>query len=932
MQSFPEKIALDGLDSHLVLHPPTAAEKAPAALQFERFREVEIDWADLVEGAPDGITEEVDSVLSIRHEFERGWREAGENPEDMRAGKGVLWTREPCHWLTQGSSPREVTNGLQLIEYPSRRRYLLLDKSGNPVGADPSAATSEAEAKDALWGSLDDLEQVAPSAAATDTLPSLDYVGREVMLFRDEFQRLDAQLRFAEKVKQVADQQLAINGKDLPEDVTRWWREEEARHADQLRYANLSVEPKAVEERIRVLAERVAQAGYTLALEDDAAADIKRGDVYTGTKRTIRWTSSQVRYKTVVKKGSCGKKRILRIPYRVPKQNVKVADERRTVSFTVDPVREEIKRLRGLSKQVYEVIRTAEGLRTPDGEALAEILHECWRDEDFRTKCVVVVPDYAPFLSGHSQYLGAAFYHNPLPPTRPTRFPRLALREELSYTTMWKNSELGQLVGSINLGPGEERTIKVTRSFTQEVKNTSSFSSTSELASSRSLDLSTAIENEATSEFSKQKNFSGSVSGGFKIGPFGAKASTDTSRSSSLRNFSRSVSKVARKAVQNLNKKMSQEVTTTFSRTTTVDETSAKEITLQNINQGRTLNLFLYQINNHFVGGTYLDGLALTVAPGSEVIGGSGLFETYTYRLDQLEDVLEHFLPDRVPLQVPLLHPADSRRPSGAYWNKLLNQLVKTLQREYMISETPGGKRHANYESSVGCLGVDIPPERLESGAQEQLDDEALEALRECTLLDLLDPSDQAGPAEGDDASDETRSGERLERLKRLLEGAILHPKPLEPDELIVASGGLYMDAVVGMRPSTEPYAESMRSLERDKLAAEVERERARTRSLFGDSPDPRIVGIEVSRRDGVRVISMRFDPALPHDRWRVFYRGRLVPTSASLALEPVDGSGATLPWPVGWKNPGREKLEERLHLEEIDGLRRVFFVETAEA
>ena len=68
-----------------------------------------------------------------------------------------------------------------------------------------------------------------------------------------------------------------------------------------------------------------------------------------------------------------------------------------------------------------------------------------------------------------------------------------------------------------------------------------------------------------------------------------------------------------------------------------------------------------------------------------------------------------------------------------------------------------------------------------------------------------------------------TDADSRLADLsERLLRADIYSNDPIEKQELLVAAPGLYLDAAVGVQPSTEPYSEQMRTQEVRMRAAEV--------------------------------------------------------------------------------------------------------------
>ena len=118
--------------------------------------------------------------------------------------------------------------------------------------------------------------------------------------------------------------------------------------------------------------------------------------------------------------------------------------------------------------QVYTFAQAPTGMVSTDGEPLHQIMDRCGYDEAFRRLCVVMLPVYEESLTGERLVSKYAIYRRPLPGIVPTILPRLSLEESLTYRTAWVQSQLGELLNSINLAPDEERKVTITKRFELE--------------------------------------------------------------------------------------------------------------------------------------------------------------------------------------------------------------------------------------------------------------------------------------------------------------------------------------------------------------------------------------------------------------------------------------------------------------------------------
>jgi len=377
---------------------------------------------------------------------------------------------------------------------------------------------------------------------------------------------------------------------------------------------------------------------------------------------------------------------------------------------------------------------------------------------------------------------------------------------------------LGELVSTINLAPGEDRTVVLTKTFERESSVTRSATSIFDISRSDTSDLATEMENQARQESENSSNMSLSATAKGSYGLFSAEASASSGTSTSLKSFGQAISKVARKASQAINQQNREEVSTSSSVKTSVSNTDETSATIQNINQGRTLNLLFYRLNNKFRGGIYLDDLQFEVIPSSEIIGGSGVYESLRFTLSEIPQLLEQFQQSRLPFDIV---PDDSSKSD--FLTQVVDSLKSLLEREYMSGSEPAATAGAKGARSMPLMEQD----NLTSVGRMSLGPESAHMpLKESRSFEIDGLQGDAGT----DLSD---------FVARLKYATIDSNTPVLSDDLILASGGLYLDSVVGAQASTEPYSEEMRAQEirmRDaevqKALAEAEYQRALAASL----------------------------------------------------------------------------------------------------
>ncbi len=792
------------LQKFLTIQPPDDAAKTPPILSFKRKREVEIPWAEIV--GDDNVTGAV-SIAAMREYFENSW---GFSVSDE-------WMKDPAHHLLDTGSGSWWVKQLQQDKPPSifRPDFDKLDAEGKPTPAPisegfvirhgpgddgrlyllindnktlspehfksfdmyNSAWANEIDGVELVFESSDDAQSYYMDFEEIDLRPAL---------IQRKFEELRILQDFAKKVK---DNVAGVTEKMISQIIATTLDADELEQL-QRKVLRLEIGEYDVRRRIERLASDAARLGYLLFVEDkakvieygDKKTTLEPGKLYTTYRRTARWTEyvpKNVRVKVGWWIYSLSVSRKVNVPQ--PKEQV--VEDYQVVDTSKDIYAEARSAMIKTGLQVYTFEQTPSGMVSTEGEPLPQIMDRCRYDEAFRRLCVVMLPVYEESLTGERLVAKYAIYKRPLPGMVPTILPRLSLEESLTYRTAWVQTQLGELLNSINLAPDEERKVTITKRFELETTVNRTSASIFDISRAETSDLATEMENQTRQEQenSKSMQFSTKASGGW--GPFSAEASASGGTSSSLKDMSQAISKVARKAANSVSSQNREEVSSTTTSRTTISNIDETVATIRNINQGRSLNLMFYRLYNKYSGGLFLEGLSFNVITSIEVIAGSGVHTSRSYSLEELPCLVAEFKAAQLPFAI---------KDEDRYTEQLLESIESLLKTEYSVgseadvlahtdkvaARTPVEQRAEAASISVGRLSFSSPQAAYRTGLQ-------------------------VGPA-GVDSN--------LAKLSEMCRRAVIYSDdPIAPQELLVAAPGLYLDAAVGVQPSTEPYSERMR-------------------------------------------------------------------------------------------------------------------------
>lgn len=879
------------LAARLDLQPLGGIDDAPPTLSFDRVRTIDLPWRTLVEESGTSREQATQRMSKeLRSFVETGW---GFSEPPNAAEIRELFTQNrltgPIHRTLEAAA-----DGADLTE-----EQLEENRYRSPVSFEPHHSLSGSAFPDGVFVALDDdrfyrllFDQEAGSLTVDDFRPDtydegwLQVIGAEVVMrgtadvnriAQTTLEHLDLRAPFIERryqhlvvQRRLADE-VAIAAKKMFDAALTAVVDAPSR-IDELKlpYVRAELELEEIDRELRRLAVQAADMGYILhvkplhPLNGDGTeiepAKIPTGDLikqpkpdapgeyvevadstvfewgrlYRQTTETRQWTPQQVEYRGwwIFKK----------------KQKDLVDDKpqdyeaavHRLVETEENPHLAYIASMRENGDEVYVFELRGDDYIADDGTPLEAVMLRCGADEDFRESCVLFLPDYELSLLGSKLLTGYTVIRAPMPGRSPIGFPELEVIEELTYKMAWLRSEVGELVRSINLAPGERREITITRSFQRETTSSTTTTSVFDLTSSETTDLATEMEQTARHESTVVHKVGAKATAKHSWGAGSVEGSASYNLDSTVQDVGTEMAKSAQNAARSMNEQRRQEVssTTTMSSTTSTTDTSVSVI--ENINQGRTLNLMFYRVYNRFEGMLLLDDLHLRVRSGTELISGTGIRAIRTYSIRELDDAIAELATTPLPIA------DDSGEHFARFKLRILDRLARLVREEYLqYSDAAAVSELVAPSALVLGAGVD---ESTPHAAESTVPSEDVDALAQ--QLDVLTsaigrftgdagPTDHAGdnaeeqPATNENALKQHTAGamgeydKKLRDLKALLRPLRFGSIPVVPSEILTAAKGLYLDSHVGSRPSTEPYSERMREAEIEMRHAEIERVRS---------------------------------------------------------------------------------------------------------
>jgi len=594
--------------------------------------------------------------------------------------------------------------------------------------------------------------------------------------------------------------------------------------------------------------------------------DIEAGKLFKAGQKTVAW----VTYQTVTKtRRSLFRKR--KIKYKVPIEHRKSFTYYQPADLDYDPWTEVADAYRRDGYSVYLFRETADGLVSPDGSSINEVLEQCSVDESFRKTCAIAVPFYEYTIIGEKLLVGYVFMVRPLPEISPAEFPRININENLTYKFAWTGVSLGELATTIPLAPGEERTVSVSVSQNYKSKRSVSTSSLTEITRVDKSDFETTFEKEVRKEKETNTTKGGSVGGSY--GGFSGSASF--SKSTKTKDMSRQLNRSVQRASQELTRRSKQEVKVSFTEEVETNTTSTTTYKMKNINEGRTLNITFHRLMNDYSSNLYLNDFDFYVEGGRELIMGTDVREGKSFSRNNLSSLWMYLLK-------PEVLPIDLSDKADQFKAELCKAIANRMKLEYGESSSSDDKTSLKVKSTPRITRAYI---ENTGGNLKKLN--SLES--KTAMLAAISKKPQLIDAKSrrmlDDAIDSVFSTENCDYEEYL-------NRAFAETSFSLDSGSLHADAHVGLRPATEAYSENMRRLEEQNKTAQNRLVNARA-SLYYSRSAKHLLSIQ-------EII----DPKKVNftDRMALYEQDGHVSLRVRLSNNVIPSSG----WAITFKNLGR--------------------------
>jgi hypothetical protein len=502
--------AAERLRPFLTIHPPQENARPQESVGFKRSRQIPIDWtyvfsADLVKDYAgievDATFKGLGSFLHFRRYFEKLW---GLNESTYDEKRDKIFERKPTHIFRldpeTSASLAEPERDAIVLKHPIANRMFSIKLRDRELQEEDFRTYATYLA---IWSHVDRIEysfneQADASQSLLSSIEILDIAPAIIIRRYREF----------EDLRQIS--------KDLSESADRLAKEQIVGLLSEIQINHLLSAIMRMKQPLRDLdlglsrlSDRAANLGYILPLvtgeykyPDGSSIRLEKGRLYKPYRAEIKWTTEVPRSREFISErrafGVVVGYRKVRRSWTETVEHREVVEKYGEVKVDLDPWEERelsLAQTEGLTSYRFE--RAGAEYVTREGVQLWDVMERCERDETFRRGVAVWIPIYEQKLTGGEIVTRYVICKRPFPGYSPVASPAMFIHESLSYRTAWRTSELGELVHSVNMGPGEERTITIEQASEQQVERVQATTSILDLTESDSLELSTEIEKEA---------------------------------------------------------------------------------------------------------------------------------------------------------------------------------------------------------------------------------------------------------------------------------------------------------------------------------------------------------------------------------------------------------------------------------------------------
>ncbi|WP_163873232.1 hypothetical protein [Rhizobium laguerreae] len=570
-------------------------EHSPVSLNLSRWREVSLDFIN-----KDTFPAKT-QVESLRQLLETTWQSVESDRAEWKKYITLLSSLTPVYKIKSveaknTTATEKIISGVSLIDPIRNKRYLVTMPAAMDLFHDDDGVYIESRYNDA-WSKIAIIQEVHSSDEAA-TLENEEYLDLSAHAIIRQFAELDVYNSFSTAMEAKTDDFLkAMKLEEL---------DAEANQSLLVNYIAMRMHKKEIDFAMNRLQDGAEKLGYLIATKQ--LKDIPKGSLYRKTKKTVRYTRTYGNQITGY--------------FTVTYTQKKTVNELIDIDYDIVNRKCEELEASGLTPVVFNL--TDEGYETEFGETLSELIDRCDRDPTLRDRSVFLMPDYTTTLAGALSVKGYTLHRSPVKGIARLAFPRIFLEEHFTLRIHWVGTELGPLLHSINLAPGEARKVVVTITTNREEERRQTSSVSAELSDTRSTDLVSEIERETRMESERTTNLAINAKASGNFGAVSGGVSGQYSSKTSVENFGRNLQKTTQKLAASISRRTKQEVSATVSTKVTSGSIETVTSEFRNINDGRTLNLSFYQLNNLFCSRLSLSDIRVCCFPGVETLAGSG--------------------------------------------------------------------------------------------------------------------------------------------------------------------------------------------------------------------------------------------------------------------------------------------------------------------